>query len=102
MICVSKLTNWASSALPLSFSSSRAQTYSFLLGQGFDTELCFQSHPPPLRFIVCVCMHVCTTCVSGVLLRSQKKAFNSLELELWMVASHHMGARTRTWVPCKE
>ena len=44
-----------------------------------------------------VCLHVCTcmTCMPGAH-RGQKKALAPPDLELVMIMSHHVGARTRT------
>jgi hypothetical protein len=42
-----------------------------------------------------VCM--CTICVPGAL-GSQKGEMDPLELELWMVVNHHVGAGNRTQV----
>lgn len=46
---------------------------------------------------VCLCICLCTTYVLEVC-RGQKSVSEPLELELEMVASHHVGARKRTWV----
>ena len=49
----------------------------------------------------CLHMFMHTTCVIGAL-KAKKKASDLLELELWMVVNHHVGAGNRTWVPCKN
>lgn len=55
-----------------------------------------------MHVFVCLrmCVHVCTACVSGVL-GSQKRASDALEVELWMVVSHHVGTRMGTRI-CKS
>lgn len=53
-------------------------------------------------FTSCVCfpyMYVCATCVCHPW---RWEVSNSLELEVWMVESHSMGARNWTWVLCKS
>lgn len=40
--------------------------------------------------VACVHVCICTACVSGAR-GDQTKALNTLELELWMAVSHHMG-----------
>lgn len=49
------------------------------------------------------CLHtlVCTEYVLGAL-RTKKKASDLLELELWEVVNHCVGAGNRTWVPGKS
>lgn len=34
--------------------------------------------------------------------RGQKRPMDLLELEFWMAVSHHVGARTRSWVSYKN
>lgn len=51
-----------------------------------------------LECFTCICM--CTTCMLSVL-RGQR-ALDPLELELWMVMSHHVNAGNWTWVVCKS
>lgn len=49
----------------------------------------------------------CLQCVSvhhmyAWCLRVQKRALNSLELELQKIVSHDMGAKDQMWVSCKN
>lgn len=46
-------------------------------------------------------VYLYTTCVLGAR-RSQKRALDPLELELRMVASHHVSAGNQIWVLCKS
>ena len=39
----------------------------------------------------CLKVYLCTMCVPG----DPKRTLNSLELDLWMVVSHHVGAEIR-------
>ena len=41
--------------------------------------------------------HVCTDAQGG-----QKRALDPLELELWVIVSHHVSARNPDWVLCKS
>lgn len=48
-------------------------------------------------FICVYCVRVYTTYVPGAP-RGQKRASNPLELELWVVVNHYVGAGNQTWV----
>ena len=48
--------------------------------------------------IVCMCIHVQCTCSA---LRGQKRALDSLDLDLQMVAIHHVGCKNQTQILCK-
>lgn len=52
---------------------------------------------------VCVCLHIYAhmyTCAPDTL-GGQKKASDTLKLELWMLINPHGGARNQTQVLCK-
>lgn len=44
-------------------------------------------------------VYLCTTCPPGALI---KRASDPLELELWMLVSHHVGAGLNWGVPQKQ
>ena len=60
------------------------------------------------RFIFILCLfyvyecflHVCTTYVFHA--HRGRRALDPLELELWMVVSHHVNAANQTWVGLQE
>lgn len=53
---------------------------------------------------VSVCMHacMCSVCVQWKACRGEKRASDPLELEIKMTVSHHVSAKNRTAVLCKE
>ena len=56
-----------------------------------------------IHFVLCVfCLHVCicTTFLLGAH-GGQKRVLDSLEIELWVVINHCVGAGNQTWVPAR-
>lgn len=55
-------------------------------------------------FYMCVCMHACipSMCVQWKACRGEERASDPIELEIKMTVSHHVSAKNRTAVLCKE